>query len=126
MPEGIIRDPRQNPVEKEYGIVYIPELDINIKYFKTKGSPSRGLIAGVLVNLSEPTIRYYPEPQEINGILVRGYTPQQLIYDKTRNQDDAPAVHKFMEVLGDDDGVRNKIDYLVNQGKIDSEVPEDE
>ena len=125
MPEGIIRDPKQNPFEKEFGIIYIPDLNMNVKYFKSKGSTSRGLIAGVIASVNESSIHYYPNEQIIDGISVAGYTNQKLDYDENLNKRKAPAIHAFMGELKGYTGVRKIIENLISSNTIGSDVPPD-
>lgn len=121
MPVGIIRDPKMNPTEKEYGILYVPELKFNLKYFKGYESDARGMLAGALVKIKEYEVCYYPVPRLIDGIFIHGYTKETLEYNEELNKLKAPVIHAFIYKLG---GIKGIIEIIKAQleGKLKSEL----
>ena len=79
MPDGIILDPRQNPRERDFGIIYVNEMGGHFKYYKKKGEHNNRLwFAGDLVTfeISSPNqVEYYSTPRIFNGIPVLGELP---------------------------------------------------
>jgi hypothetical protein len=99
MPEGIIRDPKQNPREKDFGIVYCNDLGGNFKYEKkgnNAGNKNRFLVAGDIVNFSPgpSDIRYYNNPITIDGIPIIGEI-KNLKLDAITDEDNAPVINWY-------------------------------
>ncbi len=76
MPEGIIRDPKQNPSERDFGIVFCNDPDFpqyegkNYKYGKAAQAYSRLYMAGEAIRFD--VVREYSPDQSIDDIKISG------------------------------------------------------
>ena len=101
MPDGIVRDPKQNPRERDFGIVYINDLGGNFRYQKTR-SRNRFLVAGDIVQLIIPndsSIEYYPIIRTIDGIPIIGEI-KNLDLTPITNGDNAPVIYWYKTTIG--------------------------
>ena len=88
----IIRDPKMNPRERDFGIVFIHELGGNFKYEKTRNQ-NRLLVAGSIVNFDiekDNSITYYHVVRTIDGMPIIGEIKGKL--DEVTDGDNAPVV----------------------------------
>jgi hypothetical protein len=121
MPEGIIRDPKQNKSEKLYGIVYIPSLRGCFQYRKKRNDVSRYLVAGSIVEVKTNNVDFYSDPLVIDGMLVLGKINNPDIEDKTDEK--AGPVTKWLKSNGASSLNEEKMDELIGD---DTELPSKE
>lgn len=128
MPEGIIRDPKVNPREKSFGIVYLPDFGGNFKYFKTKSNKkTRGFLPGSVVYIelkSDP--EYYDDTMWIDGIPVKGQIENNPeTFSNITDGQNAPIIsifyNKITGATGDD--ATEIIADIVESSGIQSDVP---
>ncbi len=122
MPEGIIRDPKQNPVEKEFGILWIPDMGIHVKYYKKKNNPKRWLLAGTIVKVKEDDIVPLDAVQWIDGIPIYGKIVKEKnieqLPDDIEKMKRMPLIHKFYKLLeGTDKTVEDIIDETIQEAQ---------
>jgi hypothetical protein len=97
MPEGIIRDPKQNPRERNFGIVYCTDSDSdsnkgkNYEYKKEVQQYSRLYMAGEAVNFN--ITEEYEQEQIINNIRIFGKAEIQC-YSPSEAQN-APVIQQL-------------------------------
>lgn len=97
MPEGIIRDPKQNPRERNFGIVYCTDSDDesnkgrNYEYKKEAQQYSRLYMAGEAVKFIITEV--YAKEQIINNIRVNGKAEIQC-YNPSEAQK-APVIQQL-------------------------------
>lgn len=98
MPEGIIRDPKQNPVEKEFGIIYIEDLDHHHFIYRKKVNDqhrTRLFVAGTVVDITvdekKNKIDYFDFPILVDGIICYGEFKNPEFRDITA-KDNAPVI----------------------------------
>ena len=107
MPTGTIRDPKMNPREKAYGIIYINELGGHFKYFKSKGK-NRLWLAGEIIMFAITTdqqITYYNTPRTIDGISVIGEIEKDLNFAADPNlETNAPVINYMKTTLENSEG----------------------
>jgi len=89
MPEGIIRDPKQNPEESDFGIVAYNNR--HYKYVKEEQEYSRLYMAGEVVCFQFG--EEYDPPREENGITIYGMA-EILCYSRNETQR-APVIHQL-------------------------------
>lgn len=110
MPDGIIRDPKQNPRERNFGILYVPDWGYNLKYPKVKGQDSQCLLAGTYVDIKESDFEPLTPTQYIDGITIHGIIKSAIqIKKQLQNADKAPVVEKIYQRVGGIDGIRQAI-----------------
>ena len=127
MPDGTVIDPKLNPRERDFGIVYVPDFGGNFKYHKSKGKPlTRGFLHGSKVYFDGyPEI--FPNTLIIDGIPVIGYF-KDTIDVKYVPDNSEPLLNEFYDVLtgGNTEtapnGITARIQNLINTNKLESDV----
>ncbi len=93
MPEGIIRDPKQNPQESDFGIVYSVDKKKCYKYHKQANSDSRYYLFGEVVDIVLPDSE---ERAEEGCIITHGWVE---IKDYWPNQDREPVNKRIIHPI---------------------------
>ena len=88
----IIKDPKMNPREKEFGLVYVEGYKAHLKYFKKRNSENRRLAAGSWVEFDEKKnkITLYEDQIIIEGMIVVGEVKGD--FENKTSIDDAPVI----------------------------------
>jgi hypothetical protein len=109
MPEGIVRDPRQNPHrEHEFGLIYVSSENKHYKYRKYLDDPSRLCVAGediefeYLHKTEDPTekidgIDVYGEVAFVKKLVTKGPVNKRmlkLLNDNQRKKAIEEAIYK--------------------------------
>ena len=127
MPDGTVIDPKLNPRERDFGIVYVPDFGGNFKYHKSTGKAhTRGFLHGSKVYFDGyPEI--FPNTLIIDGIPVIGYF-KDTIDVKYVPDDNEPLLNQFyQELTGGNSatapkGITAKILKLIKNKKLKSDV----
>jgi len=110
MPDGIVRDPKQNPhKEHEYGIVYVPENGKHYKYRKQQHHPSRWCMAGENIRVG-PLPPDPIEPEIIDGIAIFGKI------NFIQKLDTSGPVNRRLLAKLNDDNRKNAIQEAIDEG----------
>lgn len=101
MPEGIIRDPKQNPKERNYGIVYVPDEDSNkpgkhYKYVKGAEDFTRFYHAGEPVWVED--VNDVDTKETENGIVIHGWA---TVTGYSPNAEKAPVIERIIKPLNE-------------------------
>ncbi len=95
MPDGIIRDPKMNPRERNFGIVYLPGKDKCYKYQKGEQDYSRFYYAGEAV-IAE-VVEDFAEPQFEGCIKISGRV-NIICYDPDESTK-VPVINRLIRPL---------------------------
>ena len=113
----IIKDPKMNPTEKAFGLVYIEKYDAHFKYFKKRNSDNRFLAAGSIVEIDKNSIILYQNTIVIQGMIVKGDIKGD--FENSTTAGVAPIVN-WLKANGTDTLDQSKLDELMAGN---SEVP---
>jgi len=113
----IIKDPKMNGTEKEFGFVYDEKKDSHLIYKKKKNRKNRRLVAGTRVAIDKNNITEFSEERRVEGMYVYGEIKGD--FDDSTMPEEAPVID-WLRTHGTNDLTNAVLDDIT----IGSEVPD--
>ena len=118
MPEGIIRDPKQNQEESDFGIVYSLDRNKCYRYHKQADSMTRFYLFGEVVDITLPN-EEDEERVEVGCFITHGWVE---ITGYWTDQDDAPVNKRIIHPIPEP-ARKNAIRRAIIDDKMPSPFP---